>query len=371
MDPQIRAHHGQSGTHGSGAPNRAAPTGVARLTGEPAILHQIADAISDCFETSELAASIFETADEHWCLAVYFNQSIEPAALRQAVTNAAGPGATEALTFETLPADDWVRTSLAGLTPVEVGRFVVHGAHSRARVRTNQVAVQVEASLAFGTGHHGSTRGCLIALDRLLKAHRHPGRTPFARKRRTPNASRLHRPRSARPALSRAARAMLLDVGTGSGVLALAAAKALRRRVLASDIDPRAVAIARENARLNGLASMVTVIQAAGVRGSQFQARAPFALIVANILLEPLQLLATPIMRLTGGEGRVVLSGLLHGQAGAALASYRARGLVLERRIKVEGWSTLILRRPACSRAREKVHARKPGLRRWRRRLAR
>src|SRR5262249_22716817 len=170
---------------------------------------------------------------------------------------------------------------------------------------------------AFGAGHHGSAGGCLLALDRIVKAQR---------------AQRV------------------LDIGTGTGVLAIAAAKTLRCPVLASDIDRRAAAIARDNARLNGVGSAVEVIHAAGLGVHRFRRRAPFAVILANILLEPLQRIATPLAPLTARTGRIVLSGLLLGQAGAALASYRARGMVLERRIRLEGWATLVLARPAKRR---------------------
>jgi ribosomal protein L11 methyltransferase len=206
-----------------------------------------------------------------------------------------------------------VRKSLEGLTPVDVGRFVVHGSHDRARVRANRIGIEIEAALAFGTGHHGSTRGCLLALDRIVKSRR---------------------PRSA------------LDIGTGTGVLAIAAARSLRRPVLASDIDRRAVTTARENARLNRARAYIEIVHRAGLRAQRFRQGAPFDLIFANILLEPLQQLATPMARLVARNGQVVLSGLLLSQAGPALASYRARGLVLVRRIRLEGWATLVLARP-------------------------
>ena len=139
----------------------------------------------------------------------------------------------------------------------------------------------------------------------------------------------------------------VLDVGTGSGVLAIAAARALRTPVLASDIDIRAVKIARENARRNRAGAFVQVMHAGGLAARRFRARAPFTLVFANILLAPLRRLATPMARLVAPGGRVVLSGLLVAQASAALAAYRTRGLTLERRIPLEGWVTLVLRRPA------------------------
>src|SRR5262249_1576730 len=145
-------------------------------------------------------------------------------------------------------------------------RFIVHGAHSRASIPANRIGIEIEAALAFGTGHHGTTRGCLLALDGIVKRVRRPLRT--------------------------------LGVGTGSGVLAIPAAKALRRPVLASDIDPRAVLIARGNARLNRVPALVEVVHAAGLTAGHFRSGAPFDLVFANILLGPLQWLAAPIARL-------------------------------------------------------------------------
>ena len=287
------------------------PTAVACLATDAGSAQRIGDLVAERFAVDAVAVSAFEEPDGRWALALHFRAPPDEAEVRALV--AAAGGAADALTFETLAPTDWVRKGLEGLTPVAAGRFVVHGAHHRARVGSNRIAIEIEAALAFGTGHHGSTRGCLIALDRIAKG---------ARPRR------------------------VLDLGTGSGVLAIAAAKAWRRGVLASDIDPRAVAIARANARLNRVGAQVEVIQAAGLSRRCFRRRAPFALVLANILLEPLQQLATPMARLVARDGHIVLSGLLRAQAGAALASYRARGLVLVRRIALEGWATLVLRRP-------------------------
>jgi ribosomal protein L11 methyltransferase len=289
------------------------PTAVARLSTDAATARRIGDALAEVFDGEQIAASAFEQPDGRWSLAVHFRDRPDEGAVRALVEAAAGAGAAQALAFETLAPTDWVKTSLAGLVPVPAGRFTVHGAHDRARVRANRIGIEIEAALAFGTGHHGTTRGCLLALDRIVKGRR---------------------PRN------------ILDVGTGSGVLAIAAAKTLRRPVLASDIDARSVAIARENARLNRAGAYVEVMHAAGLGRHRFRRGGRYALIFANILLEPLQRLATPMARLAAPNGRVVLSGLLVGQAGAALAAYRARGLVLERRIRLEGWATLVLVRP-------------------------
>jgi len=288
------------------------PTAVARLSTDAATARIISDALTEAFDADAVATSAFEQPDGRWSLAVHFRAQPDEAAVRAVIAATGAAAAADGLVFETLPATDWVRKSQQGLTPVHAGRFVVHGAHDRARVRANRIGIEIEAALAFGTGHHGTTRGCLLALDRIAKG---------ARPRR------------------------ILDVGTGSGVLAIAAARVLRRPVLASDIDRRSVAIARGNAWLNRAGAHVRIIQAAGVSRRDFRLRGRFALIFANILLEPLQRLATPMTRLADHNGQIVLSGLLVGQARAALACYRARGFVLVRRIRLEGWATLVLRR--------------------------
>jgi ribosomal protein L11 methyltransferase len=289
------------------------PTAVARLSTDAATAKTIDAALSERFDASEIVTSAFEEPDGRWSLALHFRERPDEAAVRTLIGSAAGAETARALTFETLAATDWVRKSLEGLTPVGAGRFVVHGAHDRARVRANHIGIEIEAALAFGTGHHGTTRGCLLALDRIVK------------ERRPSN---------------------ILDVGTGTGVLAIAAVRTLRRPVLASDIDARSVRIARENAQFNRAGAYVEIVHRAGVGDARFRRRAPFDLIFANILLEPLQRLATPLARLVAPGGRIVLSGLLLSQATPALASYRARGLVLVRRIRLEGWATLVLARP-------------------------
>ncbi len=311
-------------------------TTVARLSTDLGTARRIVDAAAERFNAEEVAASTFEEKDGRWTLALHFCKHPDEAALRALIAAAGGLEAAATLVLETLAPTDWVRKGLEGLPPVEAGRFVVHGAHDRARVSANRIAIEIEAALAFGTGHHGSTRGCLIALDRLLKecgARRRAGVPIF-------QAGPAAEPR---PRRSGVKSGRVLDIGTGSGVLAIAAAKALRKPVLASDIDARAVVTARENARLNGAAAHVEVIHAAGLSVQMFRRRGNYPLILANILLEPLQQLATPMAGLLTPNGRVVLSGLLPAQAVPAIASYRARGLVLMRRIKLEGWMTLVL----------------------------
>ena len=233
--------------------------------------------------------------------------------------SAAGATAGKALRFERIAAKDWVAESLIGLKPIAAGRFVVHGAHDRGRAPPNRIGIEIEAALAFGTGHHGTTRGCLLALDQLCKS---------AKARR------------------------ILDLGTGTGVLAIAAAAACAGSVLASDIDAHAVRIARDNARLNRSAAFVRVCRADGLAAADIRAGAPFDLVFANILLAPLQKLAAPLTRLVAPRGRLVLSGLLNAQANAALAAYPR--FTLERRIELDGWTTLVLTRAAVVRNRSR-----------------
>jgi ribosomal protein L11 methyltransferase len=320
---------------------------VARLATDAATAGRISDAISAKFAAEAVAASVFEEPDGRSSIELHFRDSLDEAAIREVIAETCGAPAAAAMKFETLAVVDWVRQGLAALTPVEAGRFTVHGAHDRARMRANRIAIEIEAALAFGTGHHGTTRGCLIALDRIVKRER-ARRRPAPRSRfGAPNRSSRRSARS--PMRQRrvdSSAAAILDIGTGTGVLAIAAAKALRRPVLACDIDARAVAIARANARLNRAARHIEVIRADGLSRRRFLRCGPCRLILANILLEPLQRMATPLTRLLARQGEVVLSGLLAGQATAALASYRGRGLALTCRIRFEGWTTLVLRRP-------------------------
>jgi ribosomal protein L11 methyltransferase len=286
-------------------------TVVARLPAAPDAARGLLDRLAEVFDPTEAAVSAYESSGGLWMVAVHFLHPPNETAVRALVALAAGPEAANGITFERLAERDWVKASLEGLSPVTAGRFVVHGAHDRTRIPRNAIGIEIEAALAFGTGHHGTTRGCLLALDRVRKSRR-PER--------------------------------ILDIGTGTGVLAIAAAKALRVPVLASDIDPRAVAVARANARHNR-AVKVTVVQAATLGARHYRARAPYDLILANILVGPLQRMATPMARLAAPRARVVLSGLLTSHANAVLAAYRAQGFALERRIVLEDWATLVLRR--------------------------
>src|SRR6516162_9897671 len=172
-------------------------TVVARLSSDASTAQNIADALAESFEAEQFAASAFEEAPGRWSLAIHFRQRPDEAAVRALIASAAGSAAAHALVFETLAPTDWVRE---GLAPVEAGRFVVHGAHDRARVRANRIGIEIEAALAFGTGHHGTTRGCLLALDRIVKGRRRK------RDKSVGSTALRKRPR----------RAIALDIGTGT-----------------------------------------------------------------------------------------------------------------------------------------------------------
>jgi len=298
---------------------------AARLTCDGPTARRLADALAEACDEAAVAA--FEGPGGGWSVEAHFAQAPDEAWLRDLVGAVAGAAAARDLVIETVAARDWVATSLAGLKPVPAGRFLVHGAHDRARVPTHRIGIEIEAALAFGTGHHGTTRGCLLALDGWLK------------RRRTRPAPSLGLRRE------RGGKERILDIGTGTGVLAIAAAKALRTRVVASDIDRRAVAVARRNAQANGAGALVEMVAAAGLAARSVRKGGAYDLVLANILLAPLQRLAAPIALVLAPGAHVILSGLLAAQAPAAIAAYRAQGLALVARIRLDEWVTLVLRR--------------------------
>jgi len=268
-----------------------------------AALDAVAGAVS-AFEVSE--------ADALWQIEAYPRAPVLDAALevRLALAAAASGGRLVHIVEERLPERDWLAENRRAFPPLRIGGFFVHGSHWKNSAPAGAIAIEIDAATAFGTGEHPSTRGCLLALDSL------------ARRRR------FRRP---------------LDIGTGSGILAIAAAKRLRRPVLASDVDCAAVKVASHHVRRNGLLGQVRVVCAPGyrsraVRGSDYD------LIFANILARPLALMARDLGGAIAPGGVAVLSGLLRRQEGLVVAAHRAQGLALERRIVIEGWSTLILR---------------------------
>ncbi len=220
-----------------------------------------------------------------------------------------GCGEPPAVAVDRLPARDWLGENQASFAPFRVGRFFVHGGGFRGPVPVGTVPLLIDAATAFGTGEHGSTKGCLLAL------------------------SRLRRPRH------------ILDMGTGTGILAIAAAKRFRRRVIAADIEQEAVRVAGINAVRNRVGGFVGAIRADGYRRRALMRRAPFDLVLANILARPLALLARDLGRRLAPHGLAVLAGLLPRQEALVLAAHRAAGLHLAGRIDVAGWRTLVLAR--------------------------
>jgi ribosomal protein L11 methyltransferase len=247
-----------------------------------------------------------------WRIEAYPRAALLDPALevRLALAAAVSGGRLAHIVEERLPERDWLAENRRAFPPQRIGRFFIHGSHWRGPAPASAIAIEIDAATAFGTGEHASTRGCLLALEGL------------ARRRR------FRRP---------------LDIGTGSGILAIAAAKRLHRRIIAGDIDPEAVRVARHHARRNGLTGQVRVVAAAGYR-SRVLRRSDYDLILANILARPLALMARDLKRAIAPGGIAVLAGLLRRQEALVLAAHRAQGLSLERRLVIEGWSTLVLR---------------------------
>lgn len=291
------------------------PTSVVRIFADQKRAEDLARVAGELLPLDEMSIAVSETKpdDPLWRVDIYAGPNIPPDALEADIRTALGNEIDGLdVVAESIADADWVAQSLAGLDPVEAGRFLVHGAHDADRVPAGTIPIQVEAALAFGTGHHGTTKGCLIAFDQLIRET-------------TPQR--------------------VLDLGTGTGVLAIAAAKALGIGVLASDIDTTSVAIAQANVDINGVSDRVTAIEADGFGHPDIAARTPFDLIFANILAGPLIGLAPDIARATARGGHVVLSGLMTEQADDVRAAYLAEGFGVLRESVLDNWVTLTLRR--------------------------
>ncbi len=286
------------------------PTYKAQILAEQADVGILTSLFTEMLDPPPAVSS--SQADKAWLLDVYFVEPPDPAGLAAIADSFPHFDAIRHLRPEMLPDEDWVSSVQRGLHPIEAGRFYIHGSHDRARAKGRPFAIEVDAGQAFGTAHHGTTRGCLLLLDRLAK------RQGFWR---------------------------TLDLGTGSGVLAIAAAKALCGDVLATDIDPIAVKVANENFARNGVAPEVSTVVAAGLAHPAITAKAPFDLVMANILAGPLLKLAPAIARVAAPGAQIILSGLLDGQAREIQARYQAQGFSFETRISLEGWTALLMRR--------------------------
>jgi ribosomal protein L11 methyltransferase len=272
----------------------------------------LADRIDEHIAIDALAVTVNETDEALglWNTVAYFEDDVA-ANLARDILNL--PDAS----LSKVPDEDWVRKSLEGLAPVTAGRFFLHGSHDRDKRRAGGHSFEIDAGTAFGTGHHGTTAGCLLILDRLLKQRSYK---------------------------------RVFDLGCGTGVLAIAAARACGVKVLATDIDPEAVRVTKLNAAGNGLRPRVKALTAAGLHHHAIRERAPYDLIFANILARPLVSLAQGLSRLLMPGGTVILSGLTRDQLRWVSAAYIARGLVPTHVVKIENWVALAMQRKPAKR---------------------
>jgi len=271
-----------------------------------------ANAVFMLLDDSADAVSAFETAPEEWRVEAYRQSRLSSPELgaQLALAAAAAGGTLAEFGEESLPARDWLAENQLSFPPLRVGRFFVYGSHYDGKVPAGAIGIAVDAATAFGTGEHPSTRGCLLALERLAR------RQGFHR---------------------------LLDIGTGTGILSIAAAKLLHRPVLAGDIDRRAICVARRNAVRNGVTGMVQYRAAQGYRDRLIR-KSRYDLVLSNILARPLAVMAADLAHRLAPGGRAVLSGLLRRQEPIVLAPHRGCGIVLDYRLVIDGWSTLVMR---------------------------
>ncbi len=288
------------------------PTHILRLTTSAANARTLTDLLGEVFDPCETAVASFEIEDgAPWVLEAYFAKKPNEQAIRDLIRPYVGDEADKAV-FDAIDQKDWVRNSLEGLAPVRAGRFLVHGSHDRDKVQPNDIAIEIEAALAFGTGHHGTTHGCLMALADELE---------------------LRTPRH------------IIDVGTGTGILAFAAAKALQSTVVAGDIDPVAIEVAEENAQLNKIDQWLDLYVGPGTQAPQARLPGHFDLVMANILAEPLRIMAPELSEVASRDGTLILSGLLTIDVEKVLPAYEALGWKLTRRYDEEGWVAMVLNR--------------------------
>jgi len=283
-----------------------------RIVAEELEAKRIADVLERAFEDEGNPVSIYEATEDGklWSAEILLFDMEEKVAA-DLVRDRLGSDAFAApLEAAELPDINWVEKSLEGLKPVRAGRFFVHGGHDREKVPPGAIGLEIEAALAFGTGHHGTTAGCLEEIDRLLSLREYEN---------------------------------ILDLGTGTGVLAIAAALKARQTVLATDIDPVATRTALENARLNGAGHLVRGFTANGVEDRRFGLCGPFDLVIANILARPLMKMSKAIGGRTAQTATLVLSGLRVEDGPRILSAYRCQGFVLDKRREKNGWLTLTL----------------------------
>jgi ribosomal protein L11 methyltransferase len=276
------------------------------------LARSIAGALENLADPPPDAVTQFEEGPGAWRVEAYYPGPPDIAALAAQLANAIAP-ALPPPELASVPELNWVAISQAALPPVAAGRFVVHGSHDRGRVQRGPNAILIEAGEAFGTAHHATTQGCLLAIDRLTRSG------TFGR---------------------------VLDLGCGSGVLAIAVARALPRAdILATDYDPLSIAVAAANAKANGVSQRIAFACARGLAHPWLRHAAPFDLVIANILAAPLTALAAELGTALHRGGTVVLSGLLNPEAPVLVAAYGAHGFALVEHRRIAGWSTLTLRK--------------------------
>jgi ribosomal protein L11 methyltransferase len=279
--------------------------------------HAIAAALQDLFDPGPSALTLFEhqpsqTNGLHWRIEAYYDDLPNAAGLTASLRDILGADVPAAQAAD-VPTLNWVALSQAALPPVLAGRFTVHGSHDAGRVQRGPFSILIDAGEAFGTAHHATTYGCLIALDRLTRAAQFE---------------------------------QVLDLGCGSGVLAIAVARANpQARIIATDLDAQSVKVAAENMRLNGVGHRIKTLCAKGLEAPELRRAPPFDLVIANILAGPLIELSGPIARALGAGGALVLSGLLTHQAPAVIAAYASKGLSLASHARINGWSTLVMQK--------------------------
>lgn len=278
---------------------------------EPPGAMLIAQALDEAEDPHALAVSYFEIGNGHFEVSALYETEPDRTRLEALIDGAVEDGRISPIRIEPVPDANWVTISQGQRGPIRAGRFLIHGSHDRGRIARNRYTIEIDAEQAFGTAHHPTTLGCLLVLDGLAKWGR-------------PN--------------------LVLDIGTGTGILAIAAALAFDRAVVATDNDPVAVSIAKKNAAKAGVSQSIHAFVTHGLSHPTLRRLAP-DLIVANILARPLYELAPDMARTIVPGGYVLLSGITKSQAGATIARYGSLGFSLEKRIVLDGWATLLLGR--------------------------
>ena len=277
-----------------------------------AVALQINDLLDTEFEEDGIAVTLFEIDESKaiWCACIYVLEHLSDKFKSRMSTVLLNNGVHNDIESEIIRPTDWVAQTLRELSPVRAGRFLIHGSHDNDVVGFNDIAIRIDAGLAFGTGHHGTTAGCLEMLELQLKSRC------------------FHNP---------------LDVGTGSGVLAIAVAKACKKQILASDIDPIATRVAQQNARINRVGKWVRCVTAAGFNHREITDRRPYDLIIANILARPLQNMAKDFANHLAPDGVAILSGLLPHQKARIIAAFQVQHLKFVKAHIRDGWLTWVL----------------------------